>query len=670
MLEPSNRSTFATGLVLATLVAGALPVAVSAAERPWRVADWNRLTGIDDVRIAPDGKRVIYALGHVDAAGESFSDEYRIVDLATGADRGLLTATRDIGHVRWSPDGSLVAVTAAAKNGTDQLWIVSPQTGGMRQLTKSTRSVVSFAWSPRGDRIAAVESEKDAAGESHAPFWLNPAADGVLVSRPSPRTLWVVDAVRGSERQLVTDGFSYGSPQQVPEPSWSSDGTTIAAIRQPTAYYGDYEREEYVAVDARTGAIRPLGDRPALALPGTASPVFSPLGARVAYIHTYDGTYAARSDVFVDGVDVSAGVDRDFWSCGGTQLAWSGDGLLATALDGVSTRLFALPLAGGAAHALTPASGSVGPLSVSAAGRMAYSFSTPASMPELYVANADGSDARAVTHSALPTGLRAPNASVVTWNVGGHELVGQLALPANASPQTPLVVEPHGGPQCADDSSFSPQAAWFASNGYAFFRPSPRGSDGYGDWSYKAIVNDFGDGPMRDVLAGIDAVESRGVSGPRRTFVEGGSYGGYLTTWMVTHTRRFRAAVAQFPVTDLALDYELSESANITKRFFGPRPAAQNAQVMDRESPVRYAADMDTPLMLVAGMRDKRAPYPQTIAFYKALVDYGKDARLLLYPDFGHGPGTPRGLEDLYARTAGWFAAHGGLALPDAVPPQ
>jgi dipeptidyl aminopeptidase/acylaminoacyl peptidase len=668
-MEQRSRSLFAFGLALAALAA-ALPVCAPAADRAWRLADWNHLTAIDDVQIAPDGSRVIYAVGSVAASGESYSDEYHLVDLATGVDRRLLRTAREIGRVRWSPDGTRVAAIAEAKNGTEQVWIVSPSSGTMRRLTDSTRSITSFAWSPRGDRIAAIEYEKDATATSHAPFWVDPAADGVLVTRAAPRTLWIVNAVRGSERRLVTDGFSFGSPRQVPEPSWSSDGATIAAIRQPTAYYGDYEREEYVAIDARTGAVGPLGDRQAVALPGTASPVFSPHGARVAYIHTHDGTYAARSDVFVDGVDVSAASDRDFWSCGSTQLAWSGDALLATALDGVSTRLFSLSPGERSARALTPASGSVSSVSVSAAGRIAYAFSTPASTPELYVANADGSGAHALTHSGLPQGLRPPRTSVVGWSIDGHDLVGQLALPENASPQTPLIVEPHGGPQCADDSSFSAQAAYFASNGYAFFRPSPRGSDGYGDWSYKSIVNDFGAGPMRDVLAGIDAVEARGVSDPRRIFVEGGSYGGYLTTWMVTHGKRFRAAVAQFPVTDLALDYELSESANITKRFFGPRPVAQNAEVMERESPVRFAADMDTPLLLVAGMLDKRAPYPQTIAFYKALVDYGKDARMLLYPEMGHGPGTPRGLEDLYARTGGWFAAHGGLALPDAILPQ
>lgn len=667
-MEQRRRSSFVLGISLAALLAAAVPSLARAGDRPWRFADWNSLTTIDEVRIAPDGSRLVYAIGRVDARGE-FADDFRILDLGTGAERRLVRGTLDPYRLRWSPDGKQIAVLADAKNGTQQIWLVSPGTGAVRALTESPRSVAAFAWSPKSDRIAAVEFGKSTQASAHDPFLLDPASDGVLVTRPALRTLWIVDGARGTQRQLVTDGFSYGSPLQVSDPSWSSDGATIAAVRQPTPFYGDYEREEYVTIDARTGGVRPFGERPPPALPGTAAPIFSRRGARIASIHTYDGTFAARSDVFVDGVDISAASDRDFWSCGGTQLAWSGDTLLATALDGVSYRLFALSPEDRSARPLTPASGSVVLLSVAAdAPRMAYAFTTPNSLPQVYVANTDGSGARAVTHLRLPPDLSVPQTSVVTWTASGHELVGQLTLPTHATAASPLVVELHGGPQCADNSAMTHAALYFASNGYAFFRPSPRGSDGYGDWSYKAIRNDFGDGPMTDVLAGVDALVSRGLVDPKRLFVEGGSYGGYLTSWVVTHENPFRAAVAQFPVTDIGLDYELSESPNITKRFFGARPAAQNAEVMDRESPVRFAAGMNTPLLLITGMHDTRAPFPQTVAFYKTLVDYGKDARLLVYPDMGHGAGDPLGFADIYARTAGWFVEHGGPPLPGAIP--
>jgi dipeptidyl aminopeptidase/acylaminoacyl peptidase len=237
-------------------------------------------------------------------------------------------------------------------------------------------------------------------------------------------------------------------------------------------------------------------------------------------------------------------------------------------------------------------------------------------------------------------------------------------LPTGVDPRTaPLVVEPHGGPQCANDSSFQGFGQYVATNGLAYFRPDPRGSDGYGDWSYKAIVGNQGEGPMADDLAGVDAVLASGVGDKDRLFIEGGSYGGYLTSWIVTHDHRFKAAVAAVPVTDLLLEYTLTESPNIVRRFFGARPALDQA-LMARESPITYAGAARTPLLVVIGLLDTRTPYAQAIEFYKAVAEHGTEARLLADSKAGHGPQDPQGTIQWMAATMAWFAAHGAPATP------
>src|SRR5262249_62363550 len=118
-----------------------------------------------------------------------------------------------------------------------------------------------------------------------------------------------------------------------------------------------------------------------------------------------------------------------------------------------------------------------------------------------------------------------------------------------------------------------------APKGVVYCHPDPRGRDGYGDRSYKAIVGNPGDGPMADDLAGVAAVLASGVGDKDRLFLMGGSYGGYLTSWIVSHDHRFKAAVAGVPLTDLLLDYTLSESPNITRRFFGDRPTLDPAKL-------------------------------------------------------------------------------------------
>jgi dipeptidyl aminopeptidase/acylaminoacyl peptidase len=166
-------------------------------------------------------------------------------------------------------------------------------------------------------------------------------------------------------------------------------------------------------------------------------------------------------------------------------------------------------------------------------------------------------------------------------------------------------------------------------------------------------------------FSGVDAVLSAGLADPKRTFIEGASYGGYLTSWIVTHSERFRAAVAQVPVTNLELEYTLSESPNILRRFFGERPTMDPA-LLAQESPLSYVSQERTPLLLVIGLRDTRAPYVQAIEFYKALAERGAPVRLLADPLAGHGPDDPRGFMDWWSATAAWFARYGGLPIPDA----
>jgi dipeptidyl aminopeptidase/acylaminoacyl peptidase len=175
---------------------------------------------------------------------------------------------------------------------------------------------------------------------------------------------------------------------------------------------------------------------------------------------------------------------------------------------------------------------------------------------------------------------------------------------------------------------------------------------------------------MADIMAGIDAIAATQSVDPERLFLYGASYGGYLTSWIVTHTDRFRAAVAAVPVTDLLLSYALTQSPNIQRRFFGQKPLADNQDTLMDQSPVRYARSLHTPLLLVAGLKDTQAPYTQTIEFFKILREEGKDVALLAYPNAAHGPNDPLGVLDWTAHVVGWFAARGGVSIGDAkLPP-
>ncbi|HEX8807166.1 MAG TPA: S9 family peptidase, partial [Candidatus Aquilonibacter sp.] len=640
----------------------------SASARPWTLRDAFAVPFINEVQLAPDGTQAIIGVGQANLKTNAFDTGYVLVDIATGSTQSLSTS---LDHPRWSPDSKTIAWVSQDKNGNTAILITDTRGNPRKSLDQGGRAIVGFSWSPNGSLIAAAE--RSATNPSAPRFhWLDLESDYRGTS-PAQRDLYIVNVASGATRRLTNDGWSYGGPVTDHDPSWSADGKRVVSVRQPSPVYGDFERAQYVALDITSEDPKSVVDHPFFAYPGSAEPLFAPESNAIAYTHSWDGKLPSREDVFVDGRDVSAALDRDLWSCGAGTMSWSRGGFIMNLLDGVSMRLYRLDPSGAQApQPLTDASGSVEGYSVADTGRIAYIWSTPEAPPELYVRDTDGSS-RQVTHLVkLPADLPVATTRFFTWSDGnGHTLGGQLTLPSNGAPTktAPLILEPHGGPQCSDDSSFSGEAQYFASNGYVFFRPDPPGSDGYGDWSYKAIVGNWGAIPMAADIAGLDAIEATGIGDPSRTFIEGGSYGGYLTSWIVTHTTRFRAAVAQVPVTDLLQEYTLSESPNITRRFFGDRPATSQS-LLAEQSPLTYASQEKTPLLIIVGLADTRAPYTQAIEFYKTLAEFGAPVRMLADSKAGHGPFDPQGIMAWLSATAAWIAQHGGIAIPDASLPQ
>ncbi|MDQ3624887.1 MAG: S9 family peptidase [Verrucomicrobiota bacterium] len=249
---------------------------------------------------------------------------------------------------------------------------------------------------------------------------------------------------------------------------------------------------------------------------------------------------------------------------------------------------------------------------------------------------------------------------VVRWkSTEGLQIDGALNLPPQGvgTRPYPLVVFPHGGPhsRAALGGSFTTQI--LNAHGYAVFQPNFRGSAGYGREFLDADRFDFGGGDMRDILTGIEHLVEEGVVDPRRQFVYGISYGGFMTSWLVGQTRQFRAAIAQNAVTDLHAMWGLSDLQSWTEWEFGGLPW-QVADLMRARSPLTFAPRVRTPTLILHSANDRRCPLPMGTMFYRALKKTGVETEMVIYPDEGHAIRQLPHQEDVIRRVLDWFARY------------
>jgi dipeptidyl aminopeptidase/acylaminoacyl peptidase len=224
----------------------------------------------------------------------------------------------------------------------------------------------------------------------------------------------------------------------------------------------------------------------------------------------------------------------------------------------------------------------------------------------------------------------------------------------------PLIVSIHGGPHGSHPAIFNPlEAQIYAAAGYVVLLPNPRGSVSYGEAFAQGCVGDWGGGDYRDIMAGVDHLIERGAVDPKRLYVEGYSYGGYMAAWIVTQTDRFRAAVSGAPVTDLVSSFGTDDILHVSIEAMGGSPFERMEEYY-RRSPCTFVERVTTPVLLMHWEGDLRDPISQSEQFFKGLKFFGKETEFVRYPGGAHGIRTPFQAIDLVERTLDWFARHSG----------
>jgi dipeptidyl aminopeptidase/acylaminoacyl peptidase len=538
--------------------------------------------------------------------------------------------------------------------------VASVASDAVNRLTYVKGSLAQPRWSPNGKLLSVLFAENSPG--ALGPLGPAPADAGVVEEQIFEQRLNLLDPATGRMRALSpADLYVY-------DYDWSPDGKSLVAI----AAHGSGDNNWYIAqlytvavASGRTTSIH----KPSMQI---AVPRWSPDGKSIAFIG------GLMSDEGVNGGDIwtipaSGGKLHNLtleMKGSASWLAWQPDsrGILFTEhIDGASGIASLDTTSGGittlwtGAETIT-ANGWSFSLSLSRDQRtcalVRHSFAEP---PEVW-AGPVGKWMKVTTGNDRlgPTRGKAwGKVESLHWKSDPFTVQGWLLYPHEYDPKRryPMIVSVHGGPASAKRPAWpSPSfdAALLSSQGYFVFYPNPRGSYGQGEAFTRANVKDFGHGDLRDILAGVDeVVRTRPVDADRIGII-GWSYGGYMTMWTVTQTRRFHAAVAGAGVANWQSYYGQNGIDQWLIPYFGAS-VYDDPAVYARSSPINFIKQVRTPTLVLVGDRDVECPAPQSYEFWRALRRLGVPTQLVVYPNEGHLIAKPAHRRDIARRTVGWL---------------
>jgi dipeptidyl aminopeptidase/acylaminoacyl peptidase len=574
---------------------------------------------------------------------------------------------------RWSPDGERLAFLANAGSERDakrQIWIMTTRGGDARRITDAPNGVQQFAWSPDGAQLAYVTADDgEKSGDKNNKSFEIDDNDYLTSAVPAPSHIWLVSPDGGAAKRLTSGAWSLPvahPPGPAPSPlAWSPDGKTIAITRRDSAHAGTPNTSRIALIDAASGEVRRLTNADL----DEGQPVFSPDGSRVAYWHARGGRRQSANAIWLvpagggSGTEVTTSLDRNIY-----RSIWLPDGksFLTAAHEGTSTYYYRVTLDGtfqrldlGDAeptHAYWPDA------SISRTGVIAFTASTPTHPRELYVLSSVDAKPRQLTHfNDFVSERQLGRTDVVRWKSEGLDFNGILTYPPDydSSKRYPLVLYIHGGPRSASTTAFSPIPQSLAAQGWIVLQPNYRGSDNAGDDFTRAILDDSGAGPGRDVMAGINAVKKLGVVDEQRIGVCGWSYGGYMTSWMIGHYPIFKAAISGAAVNNLLDQYVLGDGGWGRALSWGsPYKGDTNIKRYIEQSPITFAKNITTPTMILSDTGDVRVPVTQSYQMYRALRDNNVPVKFIAFPVSGHSPEDPLRQIEIEKRYIEWFTQY------------
>lgn len=629
--------------------------------------DIYRLRVMTAAAISPDEKKVVYTVEIVAENRRKYYSHLYLADVSSGETRQFTHGEVHDRSPVWSPDGKWIAFLSTRDKKTG-IYLIPAEGGAERKIYEADGALTWISWSPKGDelifqfRYNDSHDIKEEDKKKELPLYRHVTrllyrmdGEGFL---PKDRFhIWKVEINSGKAIQLTR-----GKYDDV-QPSVSPDGKAVVFVsnrrRQPELHPLKDDLYMVPLAGGRTRKIpTPAGPK--------MGPSFSPDGRKIAYFAHTDpddawgvtcfhlwtvgasGRPAARDliprfdrqtyDQTIGDMGEGFGFAAPHWSEDGKRIYFS-------ASDTGSTHVFYAPARGGLPTRITKKAGHVKSYSLNGRTRkLAAVISNLDSPGELFIMPAvyDGDrKARKYTESnkKLFRSIQMPNIKEIRFKgKDKFELQGWLVTPPNfrKNKKYPGILEIHGGPRAQYGYTFYHEMLYLASKGYVVFYTNPRGGGGQGETFAGAIIGDWGTIDYYDCMAAADYLAGLPYVKGKQMGVTGGSYGGYMTNWIIGQTDRFRAAVTQRSVVDLKSFVGTSDFGFDLKREFGGQPWT-DPEIYERCSPLTYVRNVKTPLLIIHSEQDLRCSIEQAEQYFVTLKLMGKKVEMVRFPEEPHG---------------------------------
>lgn len=636
--------------------------------------DYFAFEFLNDPHISPDGKLVAYVVTRIDRAQNRRNSAVWLLHTdGSGSPWQFTTSPQSASSPRWSPDGQSLAFLSTRPTGEttseqprSQVYLLSMDGGEAKRVTNLKSGVSNFQWSPDGTRLVLVSrigpsdgrpENKDRSDVRHyknSSYKFNDT--GWFDDRRTH--LWVIDIKTGSAKQ-ITEGDDWNDS----DPQWSPDGTRIAFVsnRSGKEYEGDRNSDVWV-VPAAGGPLTKVSDH----AESDNNPRWSPDGRTIAFIgelHDRDHPKIWLAPASGGAASVLAASNLDLIPGG---LEWSEDGKSLYFESGVKGefQLFRVDLARKSVEQTSSGARAVRNVDFNArTNTRVYMVNDFKHLDDLYASDLAGGHERRLTslNGALWKQLQFADVERFTYkSADDWDVDGFFVKPVGwqEGKKYPLVLSIHGGPAGQYGVDWYHEFQVYAAKGYAVLFTNPRGSTGYGQKFERGIAGEWGGKDYIDVMNGLDAALKRYPwIDTERMGVTGGSYGGFMTNWIVGHTNRFKAAVTLRSLASFISDEGTRDGAFGHTPDFGGDLFERFDLYWDR-SPLKYAKNVKTPTLILHSDNDFRVPIEQGEQWFRALKHFGVTTEIVMFPRENHNltrTGEPKHLVESLNWQLYWF---------------